>query len=330
MRSFFSLCRRTQEVYSKHGLGRVRAKAVEFFLHSPVLWGNFGDLSQWISRVSKLEDPPVLLVSFPRSGSSWVGKMLGGTDSALYLREPITQSIVRDSSLSVPFEVSRCDESEIHAFAKKAFTGTPSFDNLIVKEPEEWSVTDRGQKRLVIKEPNPLLLPWMLDLYDFRAIYLLRHPAAVAASFDRLGWNSDEVLDDLPIVREKIEDSHRNSFWNWHGALQAVVSRMTARALHEHDHSYHTVRYERLCRRPVETFRRLFDFAGLAWSERDRKRVVRHSEATNERRDDPYDTKRDSSEMLNAWRDDVPESQLQCLRKAFLHYDPPFYSKKWW
>jgi hypothetical protein len=255
--------------------------------------------------------------------------MLGGQNSALYLREPITQSMVRDSNLSVPFEVSRCDESEIRAFAKEAFTGTPSFDNLIVKEPEKWSLKDRSQKRLVIKEPNPFLLPWLLDLYDFRTIHLVRHPAAVAASFDRLGWNSDDILDEVPTVRNKIKNSHRGSFWEWHGALQAIASRMVIRELRKRDRSYHTVKYESLCRKPVATFQRLFDFAGLTWSEGDRKRVVRHSEATNERRDDPYDTKRNSSDMLDAWRDDVPESQLQCLRRSFLHYDPPVYKKKW-
>lgn len=321
-RSFSHVYRRAREVFSEYGTSRLVSKGIEFFLHSPVLWANFGSLSRWLSQTVELKMSPILLVSLPRSGSSWVGKMLGSSSSTLYLREPITQSVVRDTNLSVPFEVSRCDRSEVRAFARDAFIGNPSFSSLIVKEPERWSLTNREQKRLVIKEPNPFLLPWLADLYEFETVYLTRHPAAVAASFDRLGWNADELLHDLPVVRGKIKDRHLDSFWSWHGALQAIASRVAVRALHKQDHSYHIVKYESLCRKPVEKFQKLFGFAGLDWTEMDQKRIIQHTEATNKRRQDPYDTKRKSSKMLGAWRNDISDSQLRKLRKSFLNYGP--------
>ena len=45
-------------------------------------------LSRLIAAVIKPRDPPILLVSLPRGGSSWIGGILGSAKESLYLREP--------------------------------------------------------------------------------------------------------------------------------------------------------------------------------------------------------------------------------------------------
>ena len=52
-------------------------------------WAGEGKLSLQIARLLRPQMPSVLILSFPRSGSSWVGKTLGRASNALYMREPI-------------------------------------------------------------------------------------------------------------------------------------------------------------------------------------------------------------------------------------------------
>ena len=56
--------------------------------NSPVRWGRFPGLTGMLARALSPAEPPVLVVSLPRSGSSWVGEVLGAAPDAMYLREP--------------------------------------------------------------------------------------------------------------------------------------------------------------------------------------------------------------------------------------------------
>lgn len=297
---------------------------------SPVAWANLGFIGRWCVQLVSLRHKPVLIISFPRSGSSWLGKMLGATSEALYLREPINQSILSHTELSTLFEVDSADmQSNLRSFADDVFAGYPSFDRSIVAFPNQWSLVDRKTKRVVVKEVNPFAYPWLRNSYDFRTIYLVRHPAAVALSYHRLGWTGYE-LDDLPSIKEAISKRHLTNFWSYHGALQALASQVISNALERQDEeNYRVVRYEELCKRPVHSFQALFRFAGFNWSQRDATRIRKHANSTNARRNSPYDIKRESARMVGAWHNGISEEELQFLRDAYLYYDPALYTDRW-
>ena len=61
-------------------------------LNRNTLWARFGPLSRWIGTAIQPHKPPILVLSLPRSGSSWVGETMGISKNAMYLREPINQS----------------------------------------------------------------------------------------------------------------------------------------------------------------------------------------------------------------------------------------------
>jgi hypothetical protein len=58
----------------------------------PQLWAKAGGLSRWAARCWPLQQPPVLIISLPRSGSSWVGSTVGSAAHAAFLREPLTRA----------------------------------------------------------------------------------------------------------------------------------------------------------------------------------------------------------------------------------------------
>src|SRR5262245_30987828 len=90
------MMRKVIQVLRKH-LGIVLA------VYSPVLWANFVRVSRFVAHSIPSVFPPILVISIPRSGSSWLGDSLGISSNALYLREPITQKHLAYKRLAPSF-----------------------------------------------------------------------------------------------------------------------------------------------------------------------------------------------------------------------------------
>jgi hypothetical protein len=274
----------------------------------PRLWADAGVLSQLLARHWPLHGPPVLILSLPRSGSSWVGDTLGNADNAAYLREPLTQSYLaggwRESVFDFP---AGHPPLAYRQAAERAFAGLPRFDGLpgVMLNPQQWSLVSRRRRRLVIKEVNPYLCAWLGAAYRPRVILLLRHPAAIALSYRRQGWWSDKP-----------------GHWQWAGhgfgaALHAV--RQSLKSMLE----VRVVKYETLCAEPLEQFDDLFKFAGLQWDAR-LEALVRQRTSTS---DDPneWGLNKISSVHINRWRDEITPDELADLRTGYHDYDLPWY-----
>jgi len=57
----------------------------------PLWWTRLGPLGRLLEAPFRPSRTPLLVISIPRSGSSWVGEVLGTVPGALYLREPFNQ-----------------------------------------------------------------------------------------------------------------------------------------------------------------------------------------------------------------------------------------------
>ena len=80
-----------------------RAREMDERVNSPIRWSRFGAASLLLAKTVKSRRPATLILSLPRSGSSWVGEILGSAANALYLREPITQTLIAsgESNLAI-------------------------------------------------------------------------------------------------------------------------------------------------------------------------------------------------------------------------------------
>jgi len=296
---------------------------------SPVRWARFGALSEAIARAWPLAQPPVLVLSLPRSGSSWVGQGLGHAEEALYLREPLTQShLARGGSLSV-FEVDPdAPPREYRRDADRAFCGCPAFRPGIVRRRDDWSLARRRRRRVIIKEVNPLATDWLIRRYRPKVIFLVRHPGAVALSYWKLGWTRLRTEERFAALARGRAARHgpKSAFWAQHGLFQALaLERALAALAHHQDHEI--VRYEDLCAEPIAGFRRLYAFAGLGWGA-----GVEDFVAGKTVRDDshPYGTSRRSRAMIDAWKGEIAEPDRRALRDAYLERNPPLYTAPAW
>ena len=252
------------------------------------------------------QQPAVLVLSLPRSGSSWVGESLGCAINALYLREPVTQSDPLFHNLGTVFAIDTPDvEVRYQQSADKAFAGSPDFGGAIVRFPERWTPVQNGSGRLVIKEVNPRACGWYLEHYAPRVVLLVRHPGAVALSWQRKGWLGADPES-----------------WAMNGELQGRALREALDALKGHE-AQRIVAYEDLCADPINVFKSLFDFAGLTW-EADAERFVtervRMDDANN-----PWHTSRNSREMIQGWRQQAVQEHVSALCRTYGEFDLPWY-----
>lgn len=272
---------------------------------SPVIWARWGFASRYIAKLWKPHNPPVLVLSLPRSGSSWVGEMLGAATDALYLREPVTQGDAMFYHLGTVIDPNALEIEPVYrSLADKAFIGWPDFEDSIVRFPQQWRLIWRRPRRVVIKEVNPLACAWYAQHYQPRIVFLVRHPAAVATSWRKLGWLGSSVDD-----------------WAKNGAHQGRALRAACDALAQY--ALHcTISYEALCLDALSEFKRLFDFAGLIWDDQIRERIRRKSQGEWV---DGEHTSRVSAKMIDAWRNDVEADLLAALKEAYLPFDLPWY-----
>jgi hypothetical protein len=262
---------------------------------SPVAWARLGRLSRSIAGRFPLEHPAVLVLSLPRSGSSWVGDMLGSAPDALYLREPLSQGdpAVRSRLIYDPGHDPVLGPISAR-LADKVFAGLPDFDERIVRIPGQWALKWRRPRRVVVKEVNPRACRWYLERYRPRVVFLIRHPAAVATSSQKQAWLGPTVGD-----------------WAQRGVDDGQLLREALTALAHHPESCTTVFFEDLCVDPLNGFRRLYDFAGLKWTGAVAERIVEYSH--------------DSVSKIDAWRREASPEHVQALRRGYDQADLPWY-----
>lgn len=306
---------------------------------SPVAWANLGPVSALVGRALPTQRPPTLVLSLPRSGSSWVGSTIGLSPEALYLREPISQPyLARHKRRGVVFRLDRGPFPEGYArSADTAFAGIPAFGAGVIKYPRQWSLGGRRKRRVVVKEVNPLAVRWLLDRYRPRVIYLIRHPAAVAASFSRLGWISDVSVENeerrFSARRMGFADEalslEQGSAWAEHAALQALIMRSTLDVLAGYADS-RVVCYEDICRDPLPGFRSLYEFAGLSWNGEVQQAIEAQTTVEDHNRYESYSLYRNSRAMAETWRSEVDGQALEEMKQAFTAYGLPYYAADAW
>lgn len=295
-------------------------------------WTKLGAGAELLARLVPPRTPPVLLLSLPRSGSSWVGEMLGYPRSALYLREPVTQAARRAGMQegAVAY-VDPAAPSPIHRLAAaRAFHGVPRFRGNTVPFPRRWGMRTRPRKRVIIKEVNPLAAEWLIGTYRPRVILLTRHPAAVAASYHGLGWNGVRPRETF-IRHERLRHDRLapwaeelagvEDFWEYEGLRQGALLYLADRATALASDVLWTS-YERLCAHPRQEFRRLADFSGIHWGRSAEKHLAEKGQVSDGRH---FGTSRNTSSMPDRWKQRVADAELRRLRNAYWRFPLPCY-----
>jgi len=263
-----------------------------------------------------------------------VGEILGRSKDALYLREPLTQTHLKRNEKHVLIDIRTGKDGADYCLSMAhAFGGLPFFPKGIVKYPEQWALIYRRRKRPVIKEVNPLILEYALERYQPIVIYITRHPAAVALSWVKLGWN-DDLLGQLHSISKRLikdlpakwcnDTSSAGDMWYMHGLLQGIIYKLSMQWLADYSNAT-IVRYEDICADPPSTFRSLYHKTHLTWSG-NLDEIVNAYSGEISTDSDPYSTRRVSHMMAWAWRSKISKEALTEIHNGFRIYEHEHYA----
>src|SRR5262245_34017377 len=152
---------------------------------------------------------PIFVAGLPRSGTTWIASVLGGTAGTAYFHEPFNYRNVPESA---PFAMRylRADDPapEFAAYCQRCFSGRQRHRAVTSRQPKWRRRLPFSFGRILIKDVHSLFaLDWIDQRFGPRIVVVLRHPMAFADSWFRMaGGKSEEVIDRLLSQTALLED----------------------------------------------------------------------------------------------------------------------------
>lgn len=246
----------------------------------------------------------LLVTGLPRSGTSWVGKMLEASGEVVYVNEPMNPQHppghspgVLNARVTRQFQYISPEDDEAWA---RAFTDTLALRYQLAPELRAnhgaydlarmakyltgFTAGRLRGRRAMLDDPFAVLSTgWLVQRMGVQAVVLVRDPVSFVGSWRKLGWamHFHELLEQPLLVRDHLEpyvDRMRSLVGSpdwlartcllWEATYDIV------------DRSFRDlpgvslVGYEDLVADPLEGFRRLYGDVGLTWSAQARERVL--------------------------------------------------------
>lgn len=289
----------------------------------------------------------VIVVGFPRSGTSWLAKCLSFAPGFTYYREPDNYDRVPEAERRFInlYLTAEHDDPAYRRLMSRACAGEIATAFTMREDPGPLLAPFRGPGRalgerfpsLFLRRRHVLLklvfanlnLAWFsANFPEARQLVVLRHPCGQFASWRRLGWkpNPAALLENPRLVADHLGpfvDLIRSaeSFWERAGALWAA----TVHVIHRQtlaDNGRLIVAYEWLCGTPTARFEELYGWMGLTWN----ARALREIRKTNTRSDDlTYSVRRPAAVQVDRWKDLVAAEEIEACRRFVEPFELPYY-----
>ena len=253
-----------------------------------------------------VDQAPIVVTGMARSGTSWVGKLLEASGELTYIngaaqpRPPagaLARRARRLGRLPLPVHrrgrqgrlAGRVRRDPAPALPRRSRAPAQP---LALRPGQDGHVRDQlpgrapAQARALLDDPYALLASeWLAERLGCRVVVVVRDPAAMVASWRRLGWTTDlgELLDQPALMRDWLEP-FRAEMEGVAATPGDQVGRvaMLWRLLHlvaaEYERrcpAVRIVRYEDLAADPVPSFAGLYAALGLSFDRRAEAEVVR-------------------------------------------------------
>jgi hypothetical protein len=275
------------------------------------------------------EPQPILVTGMPRSGTTWLARLLAtAPGTALTGREPMNprgRQYAMGGRVSGWARILDPDGQQSRALRWAHQGRTPLVYGRYGRR--QWAAPLPGV-RVVVKDPFAMLsMPGMVQASGAMPVLVYRHPAAALASYRRMGWEPD--LEELrPIVRAHQQEGHPPALTALDLPAPGEVS--PAEAMGRFWAALYTmalsdlpgldavvVAHEEIAGGGTGAARALFARLGLSWSRRvDREFAGRPREATvgGEARLHRFD--RVPAEVAQSWREGVPATEVHLIEEV--------------
>jgi len=315
---------------------------------------------------------PIHIAGMARAGTSWVGEMFRAAGGFLYLNEPFNWKSppglspgILNASVPVGYLYVGDHNSEQYRPAVQdlfrfryhhlaELRATRSWFGLakMAKYSSAFTVAAMRGKRPLLDDPYAsLAAPWIAEQFDGQAILVVRHPAAMVASYRKLGFkahprhflNQPQLMADyLEPWRDELEAAVETddrvvqvaTFWR---SLHYVLFNMVDRS-----DRLHVVRYEDLCADPESAFEALFNRVGLEFNAAARAEVLAGTQAQSGRQTFTWRLSRhggfsrtayrpmDSRSMIRAWQKTISPAEADRIRDITAAVSERYYGDDDW
>lgn len=301
---------------------------------------------------------PILVTGTHRSGTTWVGRMLGLSPLVGYIEEPFSLRHRRGvCDVEFPYWFPYiCPENE-HEYLRPvenmlAFRYRTAAELRTVRSPRDAARLARdwyrfrryrsGRARALLKDPTAVFsAEWLSERFGAQVVVTIRHPAGFVSSLMQLGWTHpfDHFLRQPLLLRDLLEpfEAEIRAFatkerplldqgillWN---LIHHVITRYQQT---RPDWSF--VRHEDIAREPTEGFRTLYGRLALPFDQGVQASVARHSTSSDSAESvDPFDVRRNSNATVSVWRRRLTNRQIARIRSGVEPIAQHFYSDADW
>ena len=254
---------------------------------------------------SLASSPGILVTGLPRTGTSWVGKMLQAGGEVVYVNEPLNPQHppgrspgVLNAEVSHRFQYICADNDErwVAAFsdtlrlryrpvAELRRNHRPYDLARLVKYGTAFTAGRLQHRRALIDDPFAVLSSaWFAERLGCQVVVCVRHPVSFVGSWQRLGWKADlHALLGQPLLLRDLLGQYTDEMRALADspdtlAKAALLWRITydslAKLAERPPHRLSLRRYEDLATDPVPGFRELYGLCGLTWTGQVEQRVI--------------------------------------------------------
>ena len=310
----------------------------------------------------KLSVKPLLITGSPRSGTTWVGRMLAPSSQLYYIHEPFNPDYPPGCGIcNVRFNhhqtyITEDNEKKYYKPIKRMIEGRDNFLasilasrslNDVKKELSQkkqfWEYRRKHMQPL-IKDPIALMSAgWLGRRFDINVIVMIRHPAAFVASMRRLNWGFDPSRwalsqplllrdflspfeDELKILRDSKTDIIDQTALMWKVMYFVVLKYKKEYP----DWIY--LKHEDISRDPQVQFDVLFRKLGLNFTNELHERILEYSNESNPSHSRGAEKliKLNSKKTVSNWKNVLSAQEINRIKEIVKEVSKFFYSDKDW
>jgi hypothetical protein len=305
---------------------------------------------------------PVLVSGAPRSGTTWVGRMLALSPALYYVHEPFNPDVSMAKFLcqaSFPFRnvyITEENEQPYYRPIKEMLAAKCSLLHGLVQVRSYrefrrvvglWRKFGKYRRQGVvplIKDPVALMSAgWLARRFDIHVIIVIRHPAAFVHSMRNRIWPfypSRWALPQPLLMRDYLHPFEKELIaleQEQHDiidqtALLWKVMYYVVREYQKQNKNWIFLRHEDIAMNPIDGYRDLYERLGLLFSDDIRQAIRDSSEESNPIEDVAQNNsvRRNSLATVSNWKCALTASEIKRIRMQVEEVSSHFYLDNEW
>lgn len=296
---------------------------------------------------------PMIVTGVPRSGTTWIGKIISLSKQYHYVPEFINPDggIYRNMK---PFKWFQFINSENFLKFKKYFDELLNFQYVQSSIRLDKSLIEKllntihyyqkkylGYPQALLKEPQSCFSSeFLCNRLDLNVIIIIRHPAAVVNSFKRVGWNVDfsPILEQSTLVKEHLssyetlmKNNPKDDVVGNVSILYLIIMDVLTKFINRNP-DWIIVKHEELCNDPINEFKKLYKKLGLAFTKKIEKKIYlsTHGKLITPDKNMTFMFTRDSKSLINSWKTQLKREEIKRIRNIVNPIYNNYYDNEEW